>query len=106
MIRSTKVRVGRMRATLAWTLILMLLAHTSAAAADDCTVEDKYGEPRDCTFTEELADCALDAADSLEQCQDDADGYLDLAACGVTNIADNAACVIATPIAWGLGKFF
>jgi hypothetical protein len=88
------------RATLAWVLILLLFAH-SGAASQDCEVIAKNGEPRDCTFTEELADCALDVIDSFEQCMDDADGYFETAACEITQLVDNGACVIATPFRWG-----
>ena len=76
------------------------------AAQSDCEVLDKYGEPRDCTFTEELADCSLDAFDSWEQCMENADGWFDRIACEATGVADNTACLVAGTVSWGLNRLF
>ena len=107
MIRSTKSSWGSVRAMVAWALILVLCARASGVAAqDDCEVLDRYGEPRECTFTEALADCTLDAFDSWEQCMENADGWLDRIGCEATGVVDNAACLVSVPVSWGLGRLF
>jgi hypothetical protein len=106
MIRSWKFRLGRMRTTVAWALILVLFGHaTSLTAQHDCQVLDKYGEPRDCTWTEELASCNLDVFDSWEQCMENADSWFDRIACEATGVADTAACIGGAAVGW-IGDLF
>jgi hypothetical protein len=104
-IDSTKSRRS-FRTAVAWALVFLLFAHSGAASQEDCEVIAKDGETRECTFTEELADCALDAQDSWEQCMDAADGFLDRLGCEITTFVDNAACVVSVPVSWGLGRMF
>ena len=58
----------RARGATAAFAVFLLLVYTTAAAAEACEVLDKYGEPRECTFTEEFGDCEANARDSWDQC--------------------------------------
>ena len=96
----------RWRPLVAWSLVLVVLARASGVAAqDECEVLDQYGEPRDCTWTEELAECNLDVLDSWEQCMENADGWFDRIACEATGVADTAACIGSSAVGW-IGKLF
>lgn len=94
----------RYRGAMAAFAVLLLLVHATGAAAEDCEVLDKYGQPRDCTFTEEFADCAEEAEDSWDQCWDSAweqgnetwldrlEGRAKSAACDAGFLVDLASC--------------
>jgi hypothetical protein len=85
---------------------LLLLAQGSEASAQDCQVEDRHGELRDCTFLEDVLDCMYDALDSWVQCMDDADGWFDRIVCEASQLINNNACVISTAMEWSLGSIF
>jgi hypothetical protein len=93
----------RARGATAAFAVFLLLVYVTAGAAQDCEVLDKYGNPRDCTFTEAFADCVMDATDSWEQCWDSAwedgdtgwallKGRVMSAACDLSYAVDVGAC--------------
>jgi hypothetical protein len=82
--------------------VLALVLQASALSADDCERTDIKGEPRNCTFLEEIKDCMDDVLDSWTQCMWEADGLIDRIACEAAGFVDNTACVAASIPRWGL----
>lgn len=54
---------------------------------------DRNGQPRQCTATEGMAECLIDAQDALDQCIDAAPWYLE-GLCWAALIVDTAACTM------------
>jgi len=94
--RSTR----RFRVLLLAATVFALLLQASGAAALDCQVEDRYGELRNCTFTEELGLCFLDSVDSWEQCLEGETGFWATLGCDAALLVDMVACTAGIPFQW------
>jgi len=90
----------RFRVLLLAATVFTLLLQASGVAALDCQVEDRYGELRNCTFTEELGLCFLDSTDSWEQCLEDVTGFWETVGCDAALLLDMAACTAGIPFQW------
>jgi hypothetical protein len=73
--------------------LLLLLVQVSGVAAADCETEDRYGDTRECTLTEELGSCLYDAGDSYEQCMDDSGGFWGNRFCEAALLIDTGGCL-------------
>jgi len=86
---------------LSWTLGVLLLAGGLSFAApavpveaqETCVAATLEGEPRDCTATEEMGKCLLDALDSRRACVEDFDSWLLERACDAFFVWDAAVCI-------------
>lgn len=67
-----------------------------------CSAVDRDDQPRPCTFLEEHGGCLWYALDSYYSCKEDADGFLDHAACELGVQVDLLACNLGLP--WRLIK--
>lgn len=91
-------------------LLALLLAGafvTADASASECTVLDRYGFERECTFTEEIGQCGWNAMDSYWQCIRDAEEQAErgswtfgllATSCELGLYFDLGMCVLTSPI--------
>ncbi|MGD2121660.1 MAG: hypothetical protein PVJ76_07940 [Gemmatimonadota bacterium] len=89
----------------AWGIIVLLGAGVLLPAQElpaqdgtGCIAVDQNGMPRDCTFLEEHGACLWNALDSHTTCTDNADGFLDRAACEIGVQVDLLACNLGMPV--------
>jgi hypothetical protein len=88
-----------------WGIIIILglgvlLPAQELPAQDEtgCIAVDKHEMPRDCTFLEEHGACLWNALDSHDTCVEDAEGFLDKAACEIAVQVDLLACNLGMPV--------
>jgi hypothetical protein len=78
-----------------WLLTLVILTAVailpSGVAAEDCSDITQAAYGRDCTATEEMAYCQLNAMDAYDDCKAQG-GFLNDAGCFITYTADFWAC--------------
>ena len=86
-------------------LVTPLLALTfltlSVQQVQACEVEDRFGNPRRCTFMEEFVECLSAVDDSFIQCQRQF-GDMD-PTCILAAAFNTAACVVEIPFRVALG---
>ncbi len=70
---------------------LALVAYPGRASAAATTCYDMYGQPRQCTATEQYGECLSASADSMQQCVDDQPWYTQ-GGCYVARLADDFVC--------------
>ncbi len=69
----------------------------SAQAVWACEATNEFDLPRPCTFLEEHGECLVSAYDSLYECEDNAEGWIDLGVCHIAVQVDLFACNMELP---------
>ncbi len=72
-------------------LALIAIAHPRHASATEMACYDQWGQPRECTATEQYGACLYASADSFEQCTADQPWYTE-GGCYVARVADDFIC--------------
>ena len=83
-------------------LAVVLPAQGLPAQDVGCIAVDKNDQPRPCTFVEEHGACLWYALDSFDTCEEEADGFLNVAGCHIAVQFDLLACNLGLP--WRLIK--
>ncbi len=87
-------------------LIALLSLGATLASAQTvwaCEAYDRYDFPRPCTFMEEWGECLWGALDSLDQCLERKETFLDTVRCHTGTQVDLLACNLGMPFTF-LGK--
>lgn len=81
-------------------IALLALGATLATAQSvwACEALDRYDYPRPCTFMEKYGECLWSALDSLDQCLERKESFLDGLACHAGTQVDLLACNLGMPI--------